>query len=273
MSNAFHYQNTFRDPLAQEFTSVLSVLYDPLEMAGLAAWYDGADESTLNVVNDQITVWQDKSGNNYHLGPVAGEALPSVSGNLQNGRSGVFFDYTLKEMLECNYTAAADGSLSTFIVAKRVDGTTSYGGGSAYKNLLSIGRPDGTSVETGKINVTENRDNGSIRCNAHKVASDNSPDGFMLDGKAHIISNILTYGDDFSLEGRADGVQGELDARTSVAVANELTPLQIGGSTSASSRRFWGTIYEVLLFKRSLTSADILKIETYLSAKWAVPLQ
>lgn len=116
MSNAFHYQNTFRDPLAQEFTSVLSVLYDPLEMAGLAAWYDGADESTINVVNDQITVWQDKSGNDYHLGPVAGEALPSVSGNLQNGRTGVFFDYALKEMLECNYTAAADGSLSTFNV-------------------------------------------------------------------------------------------------------------------------------------------------------------
>lgn len=272
MTNAYHYQNTFRDPLADEFSSVLSVLYDPLKMAGLAAWYDGADEATFSVVNDQVTVWQDKSGNNYHLGPVAGEALPSVSTSLQNGRTGVFFDYALKEMLEANYTAAADGSLSTFIVAKRVDGTSVYDGGSAYKNLLSIGRPDGTSVETGKINITENRDDGSIRCNAHKVSADNSGTGFMLDGKAHILSNILTYATDFSLEGRADGVQGELDARTDIILADELTPLQIGGSTSASSRRFWGTIYEVLLFERALSAAETRKIETYLSTKWAVPL-
>lgn len=157
MTNAYHYQNTFNDELAQEFTSVLSVLYNPMAMAGLLAWYDGSDLSSLTIVNDQVTVWGDKSGNAHHLGPVSGEVLPAVSANLQNGRTGVFFDYTEKAMLETGYTAAGDGSLSGFVVAKRVDDSSAYGGGSVYKSIVSIGRPDGSSSEIGKFNIADRR--------------------------------------------------------------------------------------------------------------------
>lgn len=273
MTNAFHYQNTFRDPLADEFGAVLGTLYNPLDMAGLAVWHDGADLSSMTIVNDQITVWDDKSGNGNHLGPVAGEVLPSVSANLQNGRTGIFFDYAEKAMLESNYIAAGDGSLSGFVVAKRVDDSSAYGGGSVYKSILSIGRPDGTSEENGKFNIHENRDSGKPHTNAHKVSADNHASGLMLDGKAHIITSILQYGAEFYLSGYADGVLEEHDDRTGIAQADELTPLQVGGSTSAGSRRFWGTIYEILLFERVLTSEEVQKIETYLSTKWAIPLQ
>lgn len=273
MSNAFHYQNTFDDELAQEFAGVLSIGYDPRNMEGLAVWHDGGDASTLTIVNDQVAVWSDKSGNNHPLGPVAGEALPSLSTNLQNGMHGIFFDYSLKEMMESNYAASAAGSLSVFIVAKRVDASTLYDGGSVYKNILSIGRPDGTTPETGKINIFEDRDSGDVRTNAHKISANNDAAGLMQDGQAHIITSILTYGANFSLEGRADGLREELDARTNIGLADELSPLQVGGTTSASSRRFWGTIYEILLFSRNLNAEEIRKIENYLSTKWAIPLQ
>ncbi len=273
MSNAYHYMNTFKDALANEFAGVLSLRYDPRDMPALAVWHDGSDAASLTIVNDQVAVWADKSGNNHPLGPVAGEALPSLSPNLQNGMRGVFFDYALKEMMESNYFAAGDDSLSVFVVAKRVDASTSYGGGSVYKNILSIGRPDGTTPETGKINIYEDRDSGDARTNAHKVSANNSADGLMLDGQAHILTSILTYGANFSLEGRADGLREELDDRTGIGVADELGPLQIGGSISASSRRFWGTVYEVLIYARALNATETQIIESYLSAKWGVALQ
>lgn len=272
MGNAYHYQHTFRDDLADEFSSVLSVLYDPLEIAGLAAWYDGSQLDSLTIANEQVAIWNDLSGNGHHLGPVAGEGLPSISANLQNGRHGIFFDYAASEMMESSYVATGTGSQSAFIVAKRIDANSEYGGGSVYKSLLSIGRPDGSTTETGKLNIVEDRDSGDARSNAHKVSANNSSNGLMRDGKAHIITTILDY-PAFALEGRADALREELDERTEVALADELTPLQIGGSTSASSRRFWGTIYEVLLFNRALASTEIKTIETYLSTKWAIPLQ
>ncbi len=273
MTNAFHYMNTFDDALANEFAGVLSMRYDPREMAGLAVWHDGSDAASLTIVNDQVALWADKSGNNHPLGPVAGEALPSLSSNLQNGMRGVFFDYALKEMMESNYFAAGDDSLTIFVVAKRVDASTSYGGGSVYKNILSVGRPDGTTPETGKINVFEDRDSGDARTNAHKVSANNSASGLMQNGKAHILTSILIYDTNFSLEGRADGMREELDDRTDIGLADELGPLQIGGSTSASSRRFWGTVYEVLIYARALNAAETLIIEKYLSAKWGITLQ
>ncbi|MEZ5690502.1 MAG: hypothetical protein R3D71_02415 [Rickettsiales bacterium] len=273
MTNAYHYANTFDDALANEFEGVLSMRYDPRDMQGLAVWHDGSDTASLIIVNDQVAVWADKSGNNHPLGPVAGEALPSLSASLQNGMRGVFFDYAAKEMMESDYIAAADGSISAFVVAKRVDASSLYDGGSVYKNILSIGRPDGTTTETGKINITEDRDSGDVRTNAHKVSANNSAGEILWDGKAHILTSILTYATNFSLEGRADGVREELGERTSIGLADELGPLQIGGSTSASSRRFWGTVYEVLIYERALNPAETQIIEKYLSAKWGVVLQ
>ncbi len=273
MATAYHYQNTFRDSLADEFSQVLGALYNPLEMPGLAVWHDGADLASISVVNDQITVWRDKSGNGYNLGPVAGEVLPSIGDSLQNGRTGVFFDYSEKAMLESAYSASASGSLSAFVVAKRIDSSTAYGGGSVYKSILSIGRPDGSSVEIGKFNIAEDRDSGKPLTNAHKVSAVNHSSGLLMDGKAHVLTSVLDYGVEFVLSGFADGVLAEADDRTSVVVADELTPLQVGGSTSASSRRFWGTIYEILLFERALEPQERTVIESYLSLKWAVALQ
>lgn len=272
MTNAYHYQHTFRDDLAHEFSNVLSMWADVRQIPDLAVWHDGDDLASIAIINDLVTQWQDKSGNGWHLGPVSGEGLPSLSSNLQNGRTGVFFNYSSSEMLQSAYTALATGSMSAFIVAKRVDATTPYSGGSVYKSILSIGRPDGTTPETGKLNIVEDRDSGDTRSNAHKVSANNSSNGLMRDGKAHIITTILDY-DAFALEARADAVREELDERTEVALADELTPLQIGGSTSASSRRFWGTIYEILIFNRALTVEEIRKVEFYLSTKWAVPLK
>jgi len=274
MSNAFHYQNTFDDPLAQEFRKIFSLEFLPPQLAGLQLWLD-SDQSDAFTLDAQgyIERWTDYSGNEHHATQSNTADRPIISSNMQNDIAGVFFDYSAnKPMLVSGYTPTSADSLTAFIVAKRVDDSSEYGGGSVYKSLLSSGRPDSSSVEVGKFNMAESRDTGQVNTITHLVNAYNTPLGTMRDGKAHLLVGRFSIdaNNDGYNEGRGDGITEELDDFTAAADADEILPMEIGGSQSASSRRFWGTIYEVVVFNRALTDSELDQMERYLSAKWAL---
>ena len=105
MANAFHYQNTFDDKLAREFRQILSLEFLPTQLAGLQLWLDSAqaDAFTLDAQN-HIEQWRDASGNEHHAIQVNIADRPIVSSNVQNGITGVFFDYSdNKPMLVSGY--------------------------------------------------------------------------------------------------------------------------------------------------------------------------
>ena len=275
MSNAFHYQNTFDDELAKEFRQILSLGFSPTDITGLQLWLDSTqpDAFTLDGQN-HIEQWKDVSGNEHHAIQTNTADRPVISSNLQNNIAGVFFNYsTNRPLLITDYVPLADDSLTIFIIAKRVDVSQSYGGGSVYKTMLSSGRPDSSTTETGKVNISENRDTGQVQTVAHKVNAYNAPAGFMHDGKAHLItSQVNPDAAPGYVLGRADLITEEKDERDPFATANEMLPMQIGGALSTSTRRFWGTIYEVLVFDRALDDTEITLIETYLNSKWTLNL-
>jgi hypothetical protein len=84
MTNAFHYQHTFDDPLAQEFKQTLSVGFSPLQLPNLFAWLDGTDQERATVELGVITQWQDKSGHDRH-------AINTVSAGPVFNAGGVYF--------------------------------------------------------------------------------------------------------------------------------------------------------------------------------------
>ena len=275
MSNAYHYQSTFDDPLAQEFRKILSLGFAPTEIAGLQLWLDSAQPNAL-ILDGQshIEQWEDLSGNEHHAIQTNTADRPIISANLQNSIAGVFFDYSAnRPLLITDYIPGANDSLTIFLVVKRHDSTQAYSGGSVYKTILSSGRPDSSSTEVGKINIAENRDSGLVQTVSHKVNAYNSNAGFLLDDQAHLLTSQLNLqSDPLYLLARSDGVDKERDERSSMDVATELLPVQVGGSSTTSTRHFWGTIYEVMLFDRALDEADILQIESYLNSKWALNL-
>ena len=275
MSNAYHYQNTFDDPLAQEFRQILSLGFSPTDITGLQLWLDSAQPDAFTLDGQShIEQWQDVSGNEHHAIQASISDRPEISSELQNGIAGVFFDYSAnRPLLITDYIPGADDSLTIFLVVKRHDSTQAYSGGSVYKTILSSGRPDSSSIEVGKINIAENRDSGLVQTVSHKVNAYNSNAGFLLDDQAHLLTSQLNLqSDPLYLLARSDGVDKERDERASMDAATELLPIQIGGSSTTSTRRFWGTIYEVMLFDRALDEAEILQIETYLNSKWALNL-
>ena len=276
MTNAFHYQHTFDDELAQEFRKIFSAGFDPTGIEGLQLWLDSSQSDAFSLdAQNHIEQWRDYSGNERHAvqGNIADR--PIISSNPQNGIAGVFFDYAAnKPMLISSYIPGADDSFSIFVVAKRVDGNLAYDGGSIYKVILSSGRPDGSAAatEVGKINVSEHRDRGYPHTVSHKVSAWNGPEGLLLDGKAHLLTSrfSLDASNNGYSEGRSDRVTQELDDFSNAPDATETLPLEIGGSQSASSRRFWGTIYEVLFYDRLLPDEEMNAVEIYLMDKWAL---
>jgi hypothetical protein len=275
MATAYHYQNTFNDELAQEFRQTLSLGFSPNEISGLQLWLDSSQPDAFMLDGqDHIERWTDYSGNDHHAIQTNTADRPIVSASLQNDIAGVFFDYsTNRPLLISDYIPNIEDALTIFVVARRVDVANIYDGGSVYKTLLSSGRPDGSTVETGKINISENRDNGQIYTVAHKVSAYNSPEGFMHDGKSHLItSQVNPDAAPGYAFGRADRITEEKDERDPFAAADEVLPVQIGGSANTSTRRFWGTIYEVLIYDQALDDAQIEQVERYLSAKYALNL-
>lgn len=270
MSNAYHYQHTFNDEQAEEFRKILSMPFDPLHLDGMKLWLDASDLSRLTVDgSNKVSQWDDKSGLSHHAVQGTSTDQPISGQETLDGKNGVFFDYLSKHIMTSGYLPQAGDSLTSFILARRVDDSTPYGGGSVYKSLLSSGRPDTSGAEVGKYNVSENRDTGRLQTVSHKTNAYNSPDGTMLDGRAHIISSHLDLiADPNHVEGRADGVVEEFDDMYDPPVADDILLFEIGGSTSAGSRRFWGTIFEILIYDQPLSDEDILKVELYLAEKW-----
>ena len=270
MSNAYHYQNTFDDELAQEFRKILSLGFSPPNIDGLQIWLDGSDLSTITIdAGNRVSQWDDKSGFDHHAVQGILTDQPIHGQESLNSLNGIFFDYPAKHIMVSSYTPLADDSLTVFVVIRRVDAITAYGGGSVYKSLLSSGRPDSSTTETGKFNIAENRDTAQVQTVAHKVNAYNAPSGTMTDGNAHIITSRLDYTN--HLLGRADGKEEEFDSSTQ-PVANEMLPFEIGGSSSASTRRFWGSIFELLIYDRALPDEEILTVEAYLAQKWGLSL-
>jgi len=91
MNIPYQYQNTFNDPLAEEFRQILSIppTFKATDISGCSLWLDGADNSTKNIVNGKILNWTDKTTNKDFFA-VNSDNAP-IPGALMNGLETVNF--------------------------------------------------------------------------------------------------------------------------------------------------------------------------------------
>ena len=91
MNYAYKYQNTFDDPLAEEFRQILSLppKFKATDITGCSLWLDSADASSKNIVNGKVLNWIDKTTGKDFAVQTADNA--PVPGELINGRETVNF--------------------------------------------------------------------------------------------------------------------------------------------------------------------------------------
>jgi len=254
---------------ASDWSTITQVdveLWSPAETTTLA-WYDASDTSTITAdSSDQVTQWNDKSGNNYHMTPETSlehTGGPVTGSETMNGLN------TLKFQDSCLESPAFpdaggwdhDGSdgliFMAFMINFEFDGTQRF-------------------IFTGTENVQTNRNGVLIRASGQIMTfcKDSSFTGGQQNKLATIKGGLTTSAgpQDHMFVVRFDGTTSGAAfyyGTTSFANANtgdgKIEKLVLGHQEGEGTQEFQGNISEMIVFN---SAADRPLIESYLAHKW-----
>ena len=228
----------------------------PTQISGLTLWLDGADRSRLTLTGSAVTQWRDKSGQNNTY---------TNNGTITYSNQGLSFPGTayMQNTSLTGFPFGSNPSISTFIVfaytnANSTRGLFQYGNVTCSKtgyvvyvdNDVTLGNLVLGTLYCGDLNV-----NGRVTANTITMVSD-------------IVTPTAVSG---SLL-RAGFINGSpMDNRP----INSATGVNLTSSGSsrlgdAAGGYLLGTIYEVLFFNTSVSTAQRQQLEGYLAWKWSL---
>ena len=213
----------------------------PLTIPGLQAWYDGADLSSIISTNgNNVSQWNDKSGNNYNTTGIYGQPILNSSG-------GIDFDGGSSFSLPDGTIPYGDSSYSIYFVATFF-GTAPrsiLGGGSANPNnaLFIAGSSNNTVLTSWQSN--------DIYTNI--TYNNNTPVLFNTLYQSGGQRNVYLYGTNNGSD--TPGSRNQYN-----------TDNYIGSNFYGQTMD--GTINEILVFNINHTQVQRQLIEGYLSWKW-----
>ena len=228
--------------------------FDPRSIPGCALWLDAADQSTITG-SSPVTAWKDKSINGVTLSATGSPTVTTVNGlnSLSFNGSSYFSLNPYTKMSGATYAA-------WFAVANITNSSASYAGvvGTSFtanfysQNQMYIN--SGSLMIYYRVRSSDTASNTSIPLNAGTGLLSTTTD--FTAGTYQVFQN----GKGGTLQ--TNGLTGTLDA-TQVS-------LLVGYSGYAGEAYIQGTISEILLYTRTLTTTQRQSIEGYLAWKWGI---
>jgi len=94
--------------------------WDPSQLSGVEAWYDASDSNTITESSNQVSQWNDKTGNGFDLTQGTSSFQPLTNTVTVNGLNTIVFDNADDSMtISANPTTGSD-DLSLFFVVKQI---------------------------------------------------------------------------------------------------------------------------------------------------------
>ena len=271
--------------------------FSPKSIANLFAWFDAADTASLFsddaatttvAADSQVAVWRDKSGNGYHLTQRTANNRPLWRQNFINNKPAIEFDGSNDSLalrdgsnnLVFSANLAASQALS-YVAVSIGDTSTSQVVFSFKRNNLedyTSGAAFYTTALANRFDYVFGKGSGSTNTLKYAVRSHtNTSTVFsILSGSGSAASNAAI--------GRYNGADQSLATPSGGTMALSLFLGEGSGSHNlcVGARGFsanntlggWmdGKIAELMLFTRALSASEFLRIERYLSAKYAITL-
>lgn len=216
--------------------------FSPLDIAGLAAWYD-ATVGVTDAGSGAVSAWADQSGNGRHLA-ASGSERPTTGTRTQNSKNVIDFNGANSMASSSSFTQG--DSDTVFVVCLNDDGSDS--------TAQVVYNSSNTAART-RIN--------KIATNVWTITSGTNLEGGTPDTNPHLITGV--FGGASSIL-RLDGSQ--LASGTAGTSSGSSAPTL--GATSAGNQRWDGWIAEVLHYDSVLSGGDIAAVEAYLTAKWGL---
>lgn len=238
------------------FPSIMSAARNrsflPTNLTGNQLWLDASDLSTITTATG-VSVWADKSGNGNNATQGTADDQPATGATTQNGKNILDFDGTETLILpSALYAIPADDS-TIFVASKRASEDVSIDA------MVGMGE-DG--VNNGYFLVYSSA-SGSIIFRNRQLA-----------GTVTSAGNTNT---NFNINrGRRSGttqavaVNGGTEVTATTATDPTTVDIALIGGTASASLFLIGSIGEIIIYNRSLSTAEIAAVENYLTNKWAI---
>lgn len=246
----------------QDLARTLPVEWTPQYLA-TAAWYDASDPGSMNVINNTVSQWRDKSGHSNHANQSNSNRRPAIGSAASGGLNVVVFDPFKDQHLVASHHASLhlDGSGGANLFAVfRTSGYVSRGSG-----LNSIVSKGALLTADSAYGIRVN-DNGRL---PFKAGS-----SFMISPADAYLSKDILYGATRNDRYRTaklfiDGVELAESSAASI-LSNNTNALVLGGETT-TSRCAAVHLGEVLVVPGELSVETRQTLEGYLSKKWSLP--
>ena len=251
--------------------------FDPRSIAGLVAWYDASDLSTLFqnsngttaavAENDPVGYVRDKGPNGYHMTQTTNNARPLLKLSAQNGLPAILFDGTDDFLINTSGTNSfLNGSPASAAFVAQRQSDNPLGRTNQLHSVCATGR-GGAAGEV--VFAAAVRNSFASPANSLTVSGGNTRrnGGDSVDtGIAPTAFSIGTGGtaSNLNIQNANDGVH--------LGAARDGSGT-LGGSAALQNAFFLsGRIGEVALYSRLLSLAERQALERYLSAKWGIAL-
>jgi len=256
MANAYHYINTFDDPLAAKLKGILSLGFDPRQLEDIQLWLDASSTSTILMdENSRVYKWLDRSGLNNHAIQNNVANRPLFSEASFNGKDSI-------EAVDVHYMSLPHfeniSAGSTVFAVLRTDQDNSA---NTWGNIIGINYSGTEAERQPLIYFKKNDTTRLIDFSAGNIDA-------LIYGSAHGVSNgdrlIATYKTNGStMYSYINGGQ----MKSAAVVFSKV------GGTSRILSSTKGSLAELIIYRKPLDNQNRQLVEAYLSAKWNITLQ
>jgi hypothetical protein len=222
--------------------------WSPAKVSGCTAWWDAQDSSTVTLSGpSNVSSWADKSGQSNIA--ATGAASPTyITG------SGILFNGT-SQYLTTAYTANPSAE-SLFIVATWT-GTSPL----SYELI-------GASGTNGRQYAIKNYGSSNT---VQWEAGGTNPTGYGATSGVVANAQFLTTGTYRPIEGGSTSLNGSNQStRGAISFPGPATTNIGVGFTTQLSNYFQGTINEIIIYNREVTTDERQQVEGYLAYKWGL---
>jgi hypothetical protein len=228
---------------------VLAATFAPTDISGLKLWLK-ADSLALSD-GDPVTTWPDSSGQGNNAAQATGSKKPTYKASIQNGRPAVRFDGVDDALKVSSITLPT--FFTIFVAGRFTNAAPMFVEQSADANAN-----DGFYFygNNGNIAVIRRTSAHSANGAANWMGSTAAIVGLTYDGTHAVRRN----GADVTITGTAG---------TTRPNSNVTADLFLGSRNEASIFSS-GDFFEILIYGSPLSSADRLRVETYLNGRWAI---
>ena len=234
-------------------------IFTPTQITGCLLWVDAADPTTITHSSGDVSQWDDKSGNNYHLTQSTAAYEPTYSSVVPYPY--IEFDGNNQVLgnTDAGLIGVSDGRNTMFVVFESANTTTSSPG----QTLVGVNER-GRQYYGMNINSTTagaggtafmNKSTQDYSCNNSTIASTTKQ---VVIGTRNATDRII-YDQD-----------GLTDTKTnSTDTAQDMFSIGASWETGRTpSADYTGKIYEVIVYDVVLSTAERNQVQNYLQTKW-----